>query len=293
MIHGTVKNLGGTISMKLLFNITLSLIFLAGCSVPRPNPNIYSIDPDSSIIALVLGEGIARSYAHVGVIKALEEEEIPLHLVVGSGTGALMAALYANKKSANDLEWHAMNFKKETYMNFKIDRFLTQRLVHSKIEDGPIPLVIVTTDLKTGTPFLIDKGPISKAVQASLVIPGFFEPISYGDKTLVSGEISNGLPVDVAIHRGADLIIAVDLMQGIESYAFRREKDITLQSYKITSSALTKKQLTQAHLVIQPEVSKIDFFDFSRKREAMLAGYDATKKMIPEIRKILNLQEKD
>lgn len=270
-----------------------SLLLLTACSVPKPRPDIYGIESGTAIVALVLGEGIARSYAHVGVIKALEEEGIPIHLIVGSGMGGLMGALYANKKSANDLEWHAMNFKKEMYLDFNIERFLSQRLVHSTLESLPVRLLLAATDLKTGSPYLFDKGPISTAVQATLVIPGVFAPVAYDNKLLVSGEISQGLPVDIAKQRGADLIIAVDLTQGIDSYTFKRDRDITIQSYKITSASLTKKQLESAHVVIRPEVSKIDFLDFSRKREAMLAGYDAAKKAIPELKDILQLHEGD
>ena len=278
---------------KLLFPFLAFSFLLTACSLPKPKPDIYGIESGTPIVALVLGEGIARSYAHVGVIKALEEEKIPIHLVIGSGMGGLMGALYANKKSANDLEWHAMNFKKDMYLNFKIKNFLSQRLVHSKLENLPVRLLLTTTDLKTGKPYLIDKGPLISAVEASLVIPGVFEPIHFENKLLVSGEISQGLPVDIAKQRGADLVIAVDLMQGIESYTFRRNQDITIQSYKITSAALTQKQLESAHKIIRPDVSKIDFFDFSRKREAMLAGYDAAKQMIPELKEILQLQEED
>ncbi len=268
-------------------------ILLTHCSFPKPKPTVFPIDPESSIIALVLGEGMARSYAHIGVIKALEEEEIPIHLIIGSGMGAFMGALYSNKKSANDLEWHAMQLKKKTYMDFGIDRFLKDRLVHSALEKLPLKFTVVTTDLKTGDSFLYEHGSITKAVQASLSIPGFFDPVEYDGKLLVSGEISHGLPVDIAVQKAADLIIAVDLMQGIESYAFRKTHDISLQSYKVTSAAFTKKQLEQAHVVIRPNVSRIDFLDFSRKREAMIAGYEAAREQMPELKRILNLQEED
>ncbi len=281
------------LNMRAICKLLAFSLLLTACSIPKPRPDIYGVESGQPIVALVLGEGIARSYAHVGVIKALEEEGIPIHLVVGSGMGGLMGALYANKKSANDLEWHAMNLKKETYLDFKIQNFLGQRLVHSKLENLPVRLLLTTTDLKTGKPYLFDKGPLITATQACLVIPGVFEPIRFENKLLVSGEISQGLPIEIAKNRGADLIIAVDLMQGIESYTFRRNQDITIQSYKITSAALTQKQLESAHKVIRPDVSKIDFFDFSRKREAMLAGYDAAKQMIPELKEILQLQEED
>ncbi|MBI3019423.1 MAG: hypothetical protein HYY61_05990 [Deltaproteobacteria bacterium] len=279
--------------MRTFCKLLAFSLLLTACSIPKPKPDIYGIESGTAIVAIVLGEGMARSYAHVGVIKALEEENIPIHMVVGSGMGGLMGALYANKKSANDLEWHAMNFKKEMYMDFKIQSFLSQRLVHSKLEALPVRLFLAATDLKTGTSYLFDKGPLIPAVQATLVVPGIFKPIHFENKLLVSGEISQGLPVEIAKQRGADLIVAVDLTQGIDSYTFKHDRDITIQSYKISSASLTKKQLEGAHVVIRPEVSKIDFFDFSRKREAMLAGYDATKKVIPELKEILQLQEED
>lgn len=280
--------------MLLSYKLLLSLILFAlGCSVPKPRPEILSLDPNSSVIAIVMGEGLSRSFAHIGVMKALEEEEIPVHLIIGSGTGALMAALYANKKSANDMEWHAMQLKKSAYLDFKIDSFLNQRLTHADIQNLPIPLTLVTTDLKTGKQIILDQGSISKAVQGAMIIPGLSNPIEYNGNLLVSGEIATGIPVDVAIQKGADLIIAIDLMEGIENYAFRKKEDIAIQTYKISSGALSKKQLEQAHIVIRPAVSNIDFLDFSRKREALLFGYEAMRKEIPELKKILNIQEEE
>lgn len=293
--------------MKLRFR-TLSLILLlltqvTACSIPKPRPTI--LDVDKAIIALVLGEGIARSFAAVGVIKALDEVQIPIHLVIGSGLGSLIGALYANKQSANDLEWHAMAFKKDDYFDEgflgtsglisgkRMHQFLKSRLVHTEIENLPIPFISVTTNLKTGTPYLFERGSISKAVQAGIAIPGLFAAVEHSDMLLVSGEISGGIPVDVAVQKGADLIIAVDLTQGIEHYRFSKARDIAIQTYKISSSALSQEQLKRAHVVIRPDISHIDVLDFSRKREIMLAGYQATQDVLPKLKEILNLEEED
>lgn len=279
------------------------LFFLTACSVPKPKPEIYSTEVNGPLTALVLGEGLARSYAHIGVIKAFEEQEIPIHMLVTSGMGSLMGALYANRKSANDLEWHGLGFKRDDYFDLslfqqhrpvtgeKIERFLSKRLIQPKIERLRIPLAIATTDLKTGQFYLFDHGPVIKAVQAGMAIPGIFEPTPYDDKLLVSGEISRGIPVDVAIQKGADFVIAVDLSQGIESYHFKKPREVTIQSYKITSATLSENQLKQAHFVIRPAVSHISFLDFSRRREAMLAGYQAAKNAIPQLRELLDLEE--
>jgi len=279
--------------MTMLFRwmLSIGLILLTACSVPKPRPNIYDLNPDTSIIALVLGEGMARSFAHVGVLKALEEESIPIHLIVGSGMGAFMASLYANKKSANDMEWHAMALKRTTYLRFQFENFLKTRLIHSKLEKLPIPTLLIATDLKTGERVILEEGAIIPAIEGCVAIPGFSRPQRYQDKALVSSEISHGIPVDIAQSRGADLIIAVDLTQGIERYGFRDTDDITLQSYKITSKAHSERQLKQAHIVIRPDMSGIDFLDFSQKRKAMLAGYEAAEKVMPELKKILQLQE--
>ncbi|MBI4040276.1 MAG: patatin-like phospholipase family protein [Deltaproteobacteria bacterium] len=266
---------------------------LLSCGLPKPRPNIYHIESDGAVVALILGEGMARSFAHAGVIKALEEEKIPFHLIVGSGMGALVAALYANKKSANDLEWHMMSFQKSTYLNFQILDFLKKRIVVDRLEALPFPILTVATDLKTGKIHYFEKGSIAQAVQSSMAIPGFFKPIRYNQMALVSSEINHGIPVDIAKSRGADLMIAVDLMQGIERYHFRDKEDITLQSYKITSMAHSARQLKLADMVIRPQVSNIDFLDFSKKRQAFLAGYQAAHAVIPQLREILDIKEEE
>jgi len=286
---------------KRTVTIILLLSFL-GCAFPKPKPTIY-MDADTSVIALVLGEGIARSFAHVGVIKALQEAKIPIHMVVGSGMGSFMGALYANKGSANDLEWHALSFQQKDYFDYtllqkseliagsRLRKFLNSRLVHTRIERLPILFISVTTDLKTGQPYLFEEGLITEAVQAGMAIPGIFSPIQRRDKLLVSGEIRQGIPVDVAIQKGADLIIAVDLTQGIDRYRFSKGRDMAIQSYKIASAALSQEQLKKAHVVIRPDVAHIDFLDFSAKRQAMLAGYEAAKQMLPDLYEILSMEE--
>lgn len=286
-------------------SVILVLFFqLWGCSFPKPKPTLY-LDVDHSIIALVLGEGLARSFATVGVIKALEEADIPIHMVIGSGMGSLIGALYANKRSANDLEWHAMTFTEKDYFDTtllgtsglisgtRIKKFLKKRLVHSNLESLPIPFIAATTNLKTAKLYLFEKGAILKAVQAGMAIPGVFKPVEHNQMLLVSGDVSQGIPVDVAIQKGADLVIAVDLTQGIKRHRFSKPRDITIQSYQITLAALSQEQLKKAHIVIRPDVSHIDLLDFSRKREAMLAGYNATQDVLPELREILNLQEEE
>lgn len=281
----------------------LLLLSLAACSLAKPKPEIYSTEVNGPLTALVLGEGMARSYAHIGVIKAFEEEEIPIHMLVTSGMGSLMGALYANRKSANDLEWHGLSFKRDDYLDFslfqehtpisgeRIERFLSKRLAQPKMEKLRLPFYVAATDLKTGQPYLFDQGPIIKAVQAGMAIPGIFEPTPYDDKLLVSGEISGGIPVDIALQKGADVVIAVDLIQGIESYHFKKPRDVTIQSYKITSAALSQNQLKQAHLIIRPKISHISFLDFSRRREAMLAGYHAAQESMPQLKELLDLEE--
>ncbi len=289
--------------MTRLISILSIVFFVTSCSVPKPKATI--IDVDGAIVAVVFGEGIARSFADVGVMKALEEAKIPVHLVIGTGMGSLMGALYANKRRANDMEWHAMAFTKNDYLDngilgtygfisgSRVERFLKSRLIHSEIEKLPIPFISVTTNLKNGELMLLEKGPIIKAVQAGMAIPGLFNAIDDGEKLLVSGEVRGGIPVDIAVQKGADLIIAVDLTQNIEQYRFSKARDLTLQSFKISSASLSQEQLKKAHIVIRPKVSHIDVLDFLRKREALLAGYEATQAVIPELREMLNLEEEE
>lgn len=173
-------------------------------------------------VGLALGSGGARGIAHVGVLDVFEKENIPIDYIAGSSMGSLVGALFALGHSATDLEELASLFKRKYFVDFTVPKMglingkrieeLIYMLTQGKnIEDLEIPLSIVTTDLQKGRSVILDSGSISKAVRASISIPGIFVPVQYDGKILVDGGIVDRVPIQAVRNMGADIVIAVDV----------------------------------------------------------------------------------
>ncbi len=176
-------------------------------------------------IALVLGSGGARGLAHIGVIKALEENQIPVDLVTGTSIGALIGGLYASGININTLEKivHEVDkimvakilmpklFASGFIDNKRIIDFIKELVGDVTIEDLKMPFAAVATDLVTGEEVVFDKGPLVDAIIASVAIPTIFQPVFLKNRYLIDGGLSNPLPISVAKEMGAKKIIAVNV----------------------------------------------------------------------------------
>jgi len=180
-------------------------------------------------IGLVLGGGGARGWAHIGVIKAIQEAHIPIHCIAGTSMGAMVGGAFACgtldllEKVAVDLDWpHALNYFLEFTLprsglidGAKIVKFVRQHITCTNIEDTHIPLHVVTTNIQTGQEVVISQGDMIDAIRASIAIPGILTPVVMGDQVLVDGGLVNPVPVSVAKAMGADFVIAVDINRGL------------------------------------------------------------------------------
>jgi NTE family protein len=176
-------------------------------------------------IALVLGSGGARGLAHIGVIKALEEHNIPIDFIAGTSIGAFIGGLYASGISAAALEslvWEvdkmmiARIFKPKIFApgvidNKRIAAFIKDIVGNVKIENMKIPFAAVATDFVSGKEVVIDKGYLTDAVMASIAIPALFQPVYLNSRFLLDGGLSNPLPISVAKEMKAEKIIAVNV----------------------------------------------------------------------------------
>ncbi|MDI6600502.1 MAG: patatin-like phospholipase family protein [Thermoanaerobacteraceae bacterium] len=180
--------------------------------------------------ALVLGGGGARGYAHIGVIKALEEAGIKIDMIVGTSIGAIIGAGYASGLTVEEMESIAGSMTVRKFVELMdisissqglikgdgISGFLNQAIKKKNFYELDIPFYAVTTNILTGEKIVIDQGNLIDAVRASMAIPGLFTPIRYDDKILVDGTLVDFLPINVAIQNGANRVIAVNVSSEVD-----------------------------------------------------------------------------
>lgn len=285
--------------MKKTLASIIALILLASCSsVPLKK------QAEEHRLALVLGGGGARGFAHVGVIRELEKEKIPIHLIVGVSVGSLVGALYAETADSFDLEWKAFQLEKKdifdlSIFNIKnslakgqaIREYVDRHIRTRNIEDLKIPLAIVAVDLSTGSRFVFTRGPIREAICASSALPGVFEPVVYGEKLLVDGGVLGNLPPEVAEELGADVVVGVNIAKQRSDFSQEPPGLLTviLESIGIMGDELVRMNRDRFDVLIQPEVGNVGIMDFDRKRELMESGRQAAQKEIPRIKEIMGL----
>ncbi len=235
---------------------------------------------------LVLGAGGARGLAHIGVLKALESLGIQPSAVVGASMGAQIGVAYALGWTAQRLEQLALRTgKKDTVLavlsHAKRREILHSLYGHQSLEDALLPVSALATDLSTGTPVILERGPAVPAVLASISIPGLFPALSYQGKTLIDGAMSLPLPISVAkaAYPGRK-IIAVSVchahLQDVPSV--RKGRLATLKR----SMQITHRNLILSHvenyppdLLITPTLSGIDILDLDKAQEIIRAGESA------------------
>ena len=254
-------------------------------------------------VALVLGGGAARGFAHAGVIRALERAKIPIDIVVGANTGSLIGAIYADKKSGSDLETIALSLEERDIFDYnfinptqgfargeRLEDFISKRLGAKEIGELKLPFAAVATDIQNGEIVILQSGSIARAVHASSAIPGIFIPVSYQGKLLVDGGVLDNLPVDVARKMGSDVVIAVDLGEAAKAAPVSNVFENVVMSFYLMARQSTEARVKQADVVIRPKLSEVGWIDFSRKKEVFALGVQAAEQALPEIRKKLGVK---
>lgn len=282
------------------FAMVLCSAVLAACqSVQTADSRDILRSPSRPKIALVLGGGAARGFAHIGVIRALEQEQIPIDMIVGTSVGSLIGAVYAADANSFELEWSAFELTKDDLLDYglfsavtgmglakgeRLEAFVKKKVKAENIEQMKIPFAAVAVDLNRGTEVVIDSGPVAKAVRASSAIPGVFQPVSHMGKLLVDGGVIDNIPVSVAKARGADIVIAVDISENVTNFAISNLADVLLQSVNIMFAENVRTKKREADIIISPSVGDVAMLDFSQKKRCMDAGIEAGKAAIPQIR---------
>jgi len=281
--------------MKALLALMLIAIMTAGCAKSTP-PIVTPEQKPRPRVGLVLSGGASRGFAHVGVIKVLEQNDIPIDIIVGTSAGSLTGALYAYYGDINMLERAARDLTVEDIFDFSIlgigvglvkgeniITYVEETIKVKNIEDLKIPYAAVAADLNTGEMVIFDSGPLSTAVRASTSIPGIFTPLNLGGRVLVDGGIVNSMPVDVARDMGADVIIAVDVTAHTTNYDVKNMVDIIIQTFNIMGAQVNKYKYEDADVIIRPDVRGVGIIDFSRKDFLILQGERAARTALPLI----------
>ena len=284
--------------------LALGIVLTVACTALQPDVDTSGAGPRPRI-ALVLGGGAARGFAHVGVIRVLEQEKIPIDLVVGTSVGSLIGALYAYHANRFELEWAAFSMEKAELFDYtimsagmgpvvgdKLEVFVARHVHSINIERLKIPFVSVATDLNRGVQVVLDHGPVARAVRASCAIPGVFQPVSHQGRVLVDGGVVNNIPIAVARSKGADVVIAVDISENVTNYDITNLLDVTLQAVAIMFRENVNHHKQDADVLITPDVASIGTFDFTQKKRLMQAGIESADRALPEIRNAIETWKK-
>ena len=272
-------------------------------------------------LGLALGGGAARGLAHLGVLKALEREEIYFDMIVGTSAGALMALPYvfgwdadfASDTFARDLTptWFFRKLPRggQWFMLYKYrtrgwDSMLQNHFGDVQLEQLPIPLSTVAADLITGAEVVRDRGNAVNGVLESINLPQIARPILRDGMALVDGGIINNVPSDLLPERGADMVIGVNISSklahrfGGNTPGLTEEKmrnagqfETVMRSNEVQDHLITELRTSDTDFMLNVDTSGFEFADFTRARELSEVGEQAAEQVIPQLKQRLAEQE--
>lgn len=274
------------------------------------NPKIDILFKKKKNLALVLSGGSARGLAHIGVLEVLEENKIPIDAVVGTSMGAVIGGIYSAGKlkefkemivkmshsKMRALFW-SLKFKRlDTDPAKSFGPYLNKFIKNKKIEDLGIDFTAIATDLKTGEEVYINKGNLTKAILASVCLPGICHPVVMGRRLLIDGGVVDPLPQGYG-ELIAEKVISVNAMP--KKYIYKKKKNgvfevlsdaagIMTQTLMNLEKTLNLESIKNDKIVyIQLDTDGRNSFDFSNIDELIKIGRKAGKKHIKEIIKLV------
>ena len=275
--------------------MVLCCFIIAACATAPP------IQPPSgkpAKIAVVLGAGAAKGFAHIGVLKVLESQKVPVHMVVGTSAGSFVGSLYAYGYDAYALQKIAMSLNKGDVAELtvpdngflkgeRLRDYINMQLRNTVMEKLRTPFYAVATNIRNGEPTVFATGNTGMAVQASCALPGIFQPASFSGTSYVDGGVVDPLAVDVARRYGADIVIAVDITSAIGNTIPASTMDTIMKSIEIMYNMISRIPISKADVVIKPQVGFVGSADFDHRNEAIMEGEKAAWAAMPQINAIL------
>ena len=292
-----------------LWVIGASMMALAGCQTTAhltptiedaqtrvvKQPFVAIKQQKRPVVALVLGSGGARGYAHIGVIEVLEKQGIHPDFIVGTSAGSIVGSIYASGKTAAELHDIALNLKpndvrdvnvslKGFFNGQKVENYINRQVNNTPLQNLKIPMYVVATELKNGEKTVFNYGNTGQVVRASTAIPSMFVPTKIGDTEYVDGGLVSPVPVQVARDLGADIVIAVDILAQPIHTETSNVWGLFNQNINIMQGRLAEEELKNADIVIQPDLKeKAHIFDVTGREMAIQAGVDAANEKVADL----------
>lgn len=245
---------------------------------------------------LALGGGAVLGAAHVGVLRALEEDNTKIDYLAGTSIGAFVGALYAFGKTTDEIEAISKSLKWLDIARISLGgpgllrldgmkKLIKQHLGDARIEDASIPLSMIATDASTGDKVILNKGSLADAVAASCCIPGIFIPVEIDNRLLFDGGVVENVPGETVRNMGADKVIGVDLNA---KHFYGKPKtliDVLVNTFHFAMMAAAKLHTANLDIALKPDLSEFNRADMSQVPKLIAKGYSETKKALAEMKK--------
>ncbi|MCC2610193.1 patatin-like phospholipase family protein [Neorhizobium sp. Rsf11] len=294
-----------------------------GTQILEPSRPVVATPPPKAKLALALGGGAARGWAHIGVLRALDEAGIEVGMIAGTSIGALVGGCYlAGKLDALESFARSLTMRRIAglldltigggglFGGMRLTRRMQEHLEDIAIEDLDRPFVAVATELHTGHEVWISSGSLITALRASYALPGIFEPVKSNNRTLVDGALVNPVPTSVCRAYEQPLVVAVNLnydifgrsavvkhSAGIQPEDDGRKKAVDarvgvtgtmVQAFNIIQERISRARLAgdPPDLALHPRLSDIGLSEFHRAGEAIDRGYSETMAQIAALKRV-------
>jgi NTE family protein len=294
--------------MKKTAIAILLLLGTTACTSTQvtPPPVQPVVERPPAKIALALGGGAARGFAHIGVIKALEAQGISPDIIVGTSAGSVVGALYASGLNGFQIQELSMNMGEDQILDGSgLYRCIAETLISDKrgcikgqalqdfinqnVKDRPIEklnktFAAVATNLSNGEMMVFRSGNTGMAVRASSSVPVFFQPVTINGQDYVDGGLVAPVPASVARTLGADFVIAVDISDRPQDSKTASIYDILGQTFSIFGQTINRHEQTSADIIVRPVTFGLPSVDVSGLNKAVLEGEKAVAKILPELK---------
>lgn len=271
--------------------VLVSVMLLTSCQQAPLAPVKLAREP---VVALVLGGGGAKGFAHIGVIKVLESHGIRPKLVVGTSAGSFVGGLYASGLSPFALQQLALNLEESDVRDLTLSRqgfllgqklqdYINVQVNQQPIQNFPIRFAAVATEADTGRKVVFTRGSAGQAIRASCSIPNVFVPVTIAGKEYVDGGLVSPIPVETARDMGADVVIAVDISARPTAGQTRSAWALLDQTINIMGQQAINRELPLADVVIKPLVLGVGTLELESKHRSLLEGERAAQAKLPAI----------